>query len=156
MREINTQTLIGDMMIGEVDVAYSTYLGYDEIAHHSGVRDEDVWHALEGMDRQIKHLFDGNYYSPREYKFVIQSDHGQINGTTFKQRYGQSFEDFIKSLLPQDISMYAKMSSNEDHFAEAYIPFQTRLITLKTGTRKMRNKNYQNLNSLFLHQEILQ
>ena len=38
MREINTSTLIGDMMIGDVDVAYSTYLGYDEIAHHSGVR----------------------------------------------------------------------------------------------------------------------
>ena len=45
MREINTETLIGDMMIGDVDVAYSTYLGYDEIAHHSGVRDEDVWFA---------------------------------------------------------------------------------------------------------------
>ena len=26
MREINTETLIGDMMIGDVDVAYSTYL----------------------------------------------------------------------------------------------------------------------------------
>ena len=136
MREINTQTLIGDMMIGEVDVAYSTYLGYDEIAHHSGVRDEDVWRALEGMDRQIKHLFDGNYYSPREYKFVIQSDHGQTNGATFKQRYGQSFEDFIKSLLPQDISMYAKMSSNEDHFAEVHIPFSAQIDYIKNRNKK--------------------
>ena len=31
MSEINTATLIGDMMIGDIDVAYSTYLGYDEI-----------------------------------------------------------------------------------------------------------------------------
>ena len=45
VREINTETRIGDMMVGDVDVAYSTYLGYDEIAHHSGVRDEDVWFA---------------------------------------------------------------------------------------------------------------
>ena len=51
MREINTEALIGDMMVGDGDVAYSTYLGYDEIAHHSGVRDEDVWSALKGMDR---------------------------------------------------------------------------------------------------------
>ncbi len=123
MREINTETLIGDMMIGDVDVAYSTYLGYDEIAHHSGVRDEDVWFALKGMDKQIKRLLGGNKYSPRQYQFVIQSDHGQTNGATFKQRYGESFEDFVKSLLPLDVNMYANMSSNEDHFAEVYVPF---------------------------------
>ena len=140
MREINTETLIGDMMIGEIDVAYSTYLGYDEIAHHSGVRDEDAWFALKGMDRQIKRLIDGNKYSPREYKFVIQSDHGQTNGATFTQRYGQTFEDFIKSLLPQDITMYAKMSSNEDHFAEAYIPFSDKIEYIKNRNKEDEEK----------------
>ena len=127
MREINTGTLVGDMMIGDIDVAYSTYLGYDEIAHHSGVRDKDAWFALKGTDRQIKRLLLGNKYSYRKYQFVIQSDHGQTNGATFKQRYGESFEDFVKSLLPQDISMYAKMSSNEDHYNDAYIPFSKQI-----------------------------
>ena len=140
MREINTETLIGDMMVGDIDVAYSTYLGYDEIAHHSGVRDEDAWFALKGMDRQIKRLLNGNKYSPREYQFVIQSDHGQTNGATFKQRYGQSFEDFIKSLLPQDISMYANMSSNEDHFAEVYIPFSNQIDYIKNRNKKDEEK----------------
>ncbi len=123
MREINTSTLIGDMMIGDVDVAYSTYLGYDEIAHHSGVRDSDAWIALRQMDRQIKHLIDANKYSPRDYQFVIQSDHGQTNGATFTQRYGETFEDFVKSLLPEDMSMFAKMTSNDDHFVGDYTPF---------------------------------
>ena len=136
MREINTETLIGDMMIGDIDVAYSTYLGYDEIAHHSGVRDEDAWFALKGMDKQIKRLFNGNKYSPREYQFVIQSDHGQTNGATFKQRYGQSFEDFIKSLLPQGTGIYANMSSNEDHFAEAYVPFSDKIKRFKNRNKK--------------------
>ena len=140
MREINTETLIGDMMVGDIDVAYSTYLGYDEIAHHSGVRDEDVWFALKGMDRQIKRLLDGNKYSPREYQFVIQSDHGQTNGATFKQRYGESFEDFVKSLLPQDISMYAKMSSNEDHFAEVYVPFSEKIDFIKNRNKEDEEK----------------
>ncbi|MBQ8018678.1 MAG: phage holin family protein [Methanobrevibacter sp.] len=117
MREINTSTLIGDMMIGDVDVAYSTYLGYDEIAHHSGVRDNDAWFALREMDKQIKHLTDANKYCPRDYQFVIQSDHGQTNGATFTQRYGETFEDFVKSLLPEDMTIFAKMSSDEDHFA---------------------------------------
>ena len=123
MREINTSTLIGDMMIGDVDVAYSTYLGYDEIAHHSGVRDSDAWIALRQMDRQIKHLIDANKYSPRDYQFVIQSDHGQTNGATFTQRYGETFEDFVKSLLPEDMTVFAKMDSNDDHFVADYTPF---------------------------------
>lgn len=123
MREINTSTLIGDMMVGDIDVAYSTYLGYDEIAHHSGVRDEDSWYALEGMDKQIERLTKTNKYTPRKYQFVIQSDHGQTNGATFKQRYGQSFEDFVKSLLPANMKMFAKMTSNEDHYAESFLPF---------------------------------
>ena len=123
MREINTSTLIGDMMIGDIDVAYSTYLGYDEIAHHSGVRDSDAWIALKAMDKQIKHLTDANKYCPRDYQFVIQSDHGQTNGATFTQRYGETFEDFVKSLLPEDMTMFAKMNSNDDHFAGDYTPF---------------------------------
>lgn len=120
MREINTSTLIGDMLIGDIDVAYSTYLGYDEIAHHSGVRDNDAWNALKGMDKQINRLIKADKYTPRNYQFVIQSDHGQTNGATFTQRYGESFEDFVKSLLPKDMKMFAKMSSNEDHYTEAF------------------------------------
>ena len=122
LREINTSTLVGDMLVGDIDVAYSTYLGYDEIAHHSGVRDEDSWFALKGMDKQIRRLVTATKYTPRDYQFVIQSDHGQTNGATFKQRYGESFEDFVKSLLPKDMKMFAKMSSNEDHYAESFIP----------------------------------
>jgi hypothetical protein len=111
------------MMIGDIDVAYSTYLGYDEIAHHSGVRDNDAWYALRGMDKQIKHLIDANRYSPRDYQFVIQSDHGQTNGATFTQRYGETFEDFVKSLLPKDMKVFAKMDSNQDNVAKEYHPF---------------------------------
>lgn len=136
MREINTSTLIGDMMVGDVDIAYSTYLGYDEIAHHSGIRDEDSWYALKGMDRQIKRLIDANKYCPRDYKIVIQSDHGQTNGATFKQRYGESFEDFIKSLLPQDMTLFAKMSSNEEHYAETFVPFSQQIDQIKNRNKE--------------------
>jgi hypothetical protein len=116
------------MMVGEVDIAYSTYLGYDEIAHHSGVRDNDAFNALKRMDKQINHLVNATKYTPRPYQFVIQSDHGQTNGATFKQRTSQSFEDLVKSLLPDDMSMYANMSSNEDHYTESLSPINIRRI----------------------------
>ena len=138
MREINTSTLIGDMMIGDIDVAYSTYLGYDEIAHHSGVRDNDAWFALREMDKQIKHLTDANKYCPRDYQFVIQSDHGQTNGATFTQRYGETFEDFVKSLLPEDMTMFAKMTSNDDHFAGDYTPFSRKNKKIKKEQKEQQ------------------
>ncbi len=140
MREINTQTLIGDMLVGDIDVAYCKYLGYDEIAHHSGVRNYDSWYALKGMDKQIKRLVNATRYCPRKYQFVIQSDHGQTNGATFKQRYGESFEDFIKSLLPQDMTMFAKMSSNEDHYGNTFIPFSKQIDNLKNRSEDDEKK----------------
>ena len=139
MSEVNTSTLLGDIMVGNVDVAYSTYLGYDEIAHHSGVRNNDSWYALKGMDKQIKRLVNATRYCPRKYQFVIQSDHGQTNGATFKQRYGESFEDFIKSLLPQDMTMFAKMSSNEDHYGDTFIPFSKQIDSLKNRSKEDEN-----------------
>ena len=36
MRELNVYTLIGDIFSG-VPSAYATFVGYDEVAHHSGV-----------------------------------------------------------------------------------------------------------------------
>ena len=140
MREINTYTLIGDMMTGDVDIAYSTYLGYDEIAHHSGVRDKDSFYALKGMDKQIGRLVEAEKYAKRDYQLVIQSDHGQTNGATFTQRYGETFEDFVKGLLPHDMHVYAKMSSNEDHNSETFIPFNKQIKGFKKRTNKIRNK----------------
>ncbi len=121
LREITTYTLIGDIINGEVDVAYVTYLGYDEIAHHSGTRDEDAFHALKGLDKQLKRLDQAKEYAQRKYHLVVQSDHGQTNGATFKQRYGLSLDDLVRRLMPSQISIYSKLSSNEDHFGQAIV-----------------------------------
>lgn len=51
IREINTEVIIGDMVKGKTDVIYSTYLRYDEIARHSGIRDNDSFHLWKGLDR---------------------------------------------------------------------------------------------------------
>lgn len=119
LREITTYTLIGDIINGEVDVAYVTYLGYDEIAHHSGTRDKDAFHALKELDKQFKRLEQAKEYAHRPYHLVVQSDHGQTNGATFKQRYGLTLEDLTRSLMPANINIYSKLSSNEDHFGQA-------------------------------------
>ncbi len=118
LREITTYTLIGDIINGKVDVAYVTYLGYDEIAHHSGTRDNDAFHALKGLDKQFERLDQAKEYAYRPYYLVVQSDHGQTNGATFRQRYGLTLDDLVRRLMPSHIKFYSKLSSNEDHFSQ--------------------------------------
>jgi putative membrane protein len=119
LREVTTAVLIGDMLEGDVDVAYVTYLGYDEIAHHSGTRDWDAFYALKKLDRQFHRLENARKYAPRPYQLVVQSDHGQTNGATFLQRYGLTLEDLVRNLMPPETLIYSELSSNEDHFGQA-------------------------------------
>ena len=119
LREVTTAVLIGDMLEGKVDIAYVTYLGYDEIAHHSGVRDWDAFYALKKLDMQFHRLDNARKYAPRPYELVVQSDHGQTNGATFLQRYGQTLEDLVRELIPPETLIYSELSSNEDHFGQA-------------------------------------
>lgn len=118
LREITTAVLIGDILEGDIDVAYVTYLGYDEIAHHSGIRDWDAFYALKKLDLQFHRLQQAKKYAPRPYQLVVMSDHGQSNGATFLQRYNQSLEDVVRELMPGETRIYSKLSSNEDHFGQ--------------------------------------
>jgi uncharacterized membrane protein YvlD (DUF360 family) len=119
LREITTFTLIGDIINGNFDVIYVTYLGYDEVAHHSGTRDTDAFHTLRSIDKQFKRLELAKNYAHRDYHLVVQSDHGQTNGSTFKQRYGRTLEDLVRGLMPPETNIYSELSSNEDHFGQA-------------------------------------
>jgi putative membrane protein len=162
LREITTYTLIGDIINGDVDVGYVTYLGYDEIAHHSGVRDGDAFHALRGLDKQFKRLEEAKEYAERPYHLVIQSDHGQTNGATFKQRYGITLEDLVRDLMPPDINIYSKLSSNEDHFGQAItVPGEDvkRYLTDKKDTviedtRKVKDSTLKTFNKKYEAKEI--
>lgn len=97
MREINIYTLIGDMYAG-VPSAYATFVGYDEVAHHSGVESEDALDTLRKLDEQFARLESAAKGAPRPYKFVVLSDHGQSGGPTFLQRYGFGLEELVRQL----------------------------------------------------------
>ena len=120
MREATTLTIIGDIFAGNHNVIYATYMGYDEIAHHSGVEDYDSLYALRQIDRQFKRLENAAEKADRNYKFIVLSDHGQSNGFTFKEKYGESLNDLVKELLPDDITVHSILHSNDDHFREKY------------------------------------
>lgn len=140
LREVATETLTGDILIGDVDVAYATYVGYDEIAHHSGVEDEDVWSVLKGIDSQFFRLERAMNMGDRKYQFVVLSDHGQSKGATFKQRYGISLPNYVRSLIPEDMTILSEMDSNLDHLKDVYIT-EEKLDEFKEKMDQIKTEN---------------
>ena len=138
LREITTDVLTSEILSGNIDTAYATYMGYDEIAHHSGVEDDDVWGALKKIDQQFAKIESAIKMSDRDYKLVILSDHGQSNGATFKQRYGITLGNYVRRLLPDDLKMF-RTEYNIDHFRDAVIPENIQLKNIKEKVETIRD-----------------
>lgn len=138
LREAATEILTGEILTGNIDTAYSTFMGYDEVAHHSGVEDEDVWGVLKQIDMQLQSLKTAIELSEREYKLVVLSDHGQSKGATFKQRYGITFDDYVRRLLPDDLKVFEK-KYNIDHFRDAVIPENKQIRNFKERVGNIRD-----------------
>ena len=113
MRELNVYTLIGDMFAG-VPSAYATFVGYDEVAHHSGVESEDAFDILHKLDKQLARLEGAARHASRPYHFVLLSDHGQSGGATFKQRYHMTLEQFVQQLATEKYQVQADVDVHED------------------------------------------
>lgn len=137
LREVTTDVLTSEILTGNIDTAYASYMGYDEIAHHSGVEDEDVWNALKSIDLQFSKINSAIEMSDRNYKLVILSDHGQSMGATFKQRYDISLEDYVRRLLPNNLKIY-KNKYNIDHFRDAVIPENKQIKNFKQKVGHIR------------------
>ncbi|OED30006.1 phage holin family protein [Methanosphaera sp. WGK6] len=118
MREASTFSLIGDIYSAKYDVIYTTYMGYDEIAHHSGIRDYDAFYALRQIDKQFKHINHAIKDVSRNYEVIVLSDHGQSGGPTFKQKYGITLNNLVEKFLPENVTVHGILHSNDDHFVE--------------------------------------
>jgi uncharacterized membrane protein YvlD (DUF360 family) len=98
MRDLNVATLLGDIVEG-VPVVYSTFVGYDEVAHHSGIEQPDAFAVLRQHDAQLARLERAIEQAPRPYRLVVLSDHGQSQGRPFRQRYGVELEALVQGAL---------------------------------------------------------
>ena len=147
LREVTTDVLTSEILKGDIDTAYATFMGYDEIAHHSGVQDDDVWKPLKMIDQQFAKITSAIEMSDREYKLVILSDHGQANGATFKQRYGITLGNYVRRLLPDDLKIF-KTTYNIDHFRDAVIPENKQIKQVKQKMSYIRDDLFEDFSSL--------
>jgi uncharacterized membrane protein YvlD (DUF360 family) len=97
-RDLQVTSVIGDMYAGR-PVIYTTFLAYDEVAHHSGIERPDALSTLRQLDRQIGRIARAAESAERPYRIAVLSDHGQSQGATFLDRYGQSLEQLVEEAV---------------------------------------------------------
>ena len=95
--DLQVSAVISDLIAGR-PVIYTTFLAYDEVAHHSGIERPETLTALRKVDRAIGRLLKVIPRAGRDYRVVVLSDHGQSQGETFLDRYGMSLEDLVSDL----------------------------------------------------------
>lgn len=98
MRDLNVAMLAADIVEG-VPVSYATFVGYDEVAHHSGITAHDALAVLRQHDRQLARLERAAERAPRPYHLVVLSDHGQTQGAPFRQRFGKTLDELVLEAL---------------------------------------------------------
>ena len=93
--DLQVAAVTADVLAGR-PVVYTTFLAYDEVAHHSGVERPDALAVLRRVDRALGRVVEALAHAPRPYEIVVLSDHGQSQGATFLQRYGETLEDLVR------------------------------------------------------------
>jgi uncharacterized membrane protein YvlD (DUF360 family) len=111
-RDLQVATVVGDVLCGR-PVVYTTFLAYDEVAHHSGIERADALAVLHDLDRQIKRIAGACAAAPRPYRLVVLSDHGQSQGETFRDRYDQTLEELVREACDPD-SVVGAEAGDED------------------------------------------
>jgi hypothetical protein len=93
-RDVVVNAILEDMLAGR-PVVYADFLGYDEVAHHSGIERFDTLAVLRSIDQQIGRLQRATQLAPRSYHLVCLSDHGQTQGEAFPARFGESLQHLV-------------------------------------------------------------
>ncbi|GAA1360020.1 phage holin family protein [Streptomyces beijiangensis] len=95
-RDVVVTAVIGDMFAGRTAV-YADLVAYDEVAHHSGPYGGDAEKVLQRLDRSLALLATVAEHTPRRYRIVLLSDHGQSPGETFQGAYGLTLKDLVRA-----------------------------------------------------------
>jgi len=103
LAEITWAILVSDIARG-VPSAYVDLVGYDEVAHHSGIKAPDALDTLRRTDDQLERLLTTLEAAPRPYHVVVLADHGQTQGATFKQRYGETLDAVVQRLAEAQVT----------------------------------------------------
>jgi uncharacterized membrane protein YvlD (DUF360 family) len=102
-RDLNTAVVAEEMRKGTKSI-YVDYVDYDEIAHHAGMFRPESLAALDGLDRVLGTLERLATHAARRYHIVVVSDHGQSQGQTFLDRFGNDLGEVCTRLMEEKVA----------------------------------------------------
>lgn len=105
LRDLNTALVAEEMRRGTRSI-YVDYVDYDEIAHHAGMFRPESLAALDGLDQVLASLERLAEGAARRYRIVVLSDHGQSQGRSFKDRFGQDLPGLCQELMARTVSSF--------------------------------------------------
>ena len=99
VRELQTMAILLDVYLG-VPVIYSTFMQYDELAHHFGPSSFQALRDLRRTDarlREIRRMIDN--HGGRAYDIVLLSDHGMTPSSSYRVRFGETLGKTVERIL---------------------------------------------------------
>src|SRR5439155_27128060 len=105
--------LVLDEMRRGARTIYVDFTGYDVIAHRAGPTAPEALAAARKLDHTIGFILRKAGRTPRTYRLVVLSDHGQSGGATFNQRYGEGLEDVLARLTGGRASVHGAATPAE-------------------------------------------
>src|SRR5688572_19482646 len=90
-----------DVYLG-VPVIYSTFMQYDELAHHFGPSSRQALADLRRTDARISEIWRmAQLAGGRGYDLVILSDHGMTPALSYRVKYGESLGATVQRFLDE-------------------------------------------------------
>ncbi len=134
LRELQTFGVIADIYAG-VPAIYTTYSGYDELAHHFGPGSKPALKNLKYTDQRLGEIMRMLRYSPgADYQLFILSDHGQTPGYPFRERFGATLGEAVSAFLREN--QEAAVAGGRIEFTHLQLGYlQEELNARQTGWR---------------------
>lgn len=111
IRELQTMAILLDVYLG-VPIIYSTYMQYDELAHHFGPSSKQALADLRRTDARISEIWRmARLAGGRGYDIVIISDHGMTPAISYRVRFRESLGKTVERMLDGEVLASAAEAS---------------------------------------------
>jgi hypothetical protein len=138
LRDVNI-SLVAEQMARGVPAIYCDLVDYDEVAHHAGPARPESMRQLESLDRMLGVLERLAPEAARHYHLVVLSDHGQSQGSTFRQRHGETLDELVGRLAGPGSAAGPRMPAEEEgqQEPETTPPPDAPLLVVSSGNLSM-------------------
>ena len=151
VRELQTMAILLDVYLG-VPIIYSTFMQYDELAHHFGPSSKQALADMRRTDARIAEIWRmAQLAGGRGYDLVILSDHGMTPALSYRVQYGESLGTTVQAILdetpvrgaaPRSLTSYAEDTEYSDigpEVVEAVAQLTPTSFGARSGVRRFRD-----------------